>query len=165
MTTPSPLQDMYRRPGFLLKRCHQISMAIFLDECREFNITQSQYGCLRALHKFPGVDQIALGRLVGLDRSTASMVIKTLSDRGLIERVINRRDKRRMRLKVSKGGEKMLTAIAPAAARAQTRVLGALPPESRAAFLDLLEKFLAGHAALIDVHEVLATLPASRGRS
>jgi hypothetical protein len=43
------LQDMYRRPGFLLKRCHQVSMAIFLDECSEFNLTQSQYGCLRAL--------------------------------------------------------------------------------------------------------------------
>ena len=43
------LQDMYRRPGFLLKRCHQVSMAIFLHECSEFNLTQSQYGCLRAL--------------------------------------------------------------------------------------------------------------------
>jgi MarR family transcriptional regulator, lower aerobic nicotinate degradation pathway regulator len=159
MATSSPLQDMYRRPGFLLKRCHQISMAIFLDECREFNITQSQYGCLRALQEFPGVDQIALGRLVGLDRSTASMVIKALSERGLIERVVNSRDKRRMRLKVSKSGEKLLTAITPAAARAQTRVIGGLPTESRATFLDLLEKFLAGHAALIDVHEVLAALP------
>jgi hypothetical protein len=57
------LQEMYRRPGFLLKRCHQVSMAIFLHECSEFNLTQSQYGCLRALEVYPSVDQIALARL------------------------------------------------------------------------------------------------------
>ena len=123
------LQDMYRRPGFLLKRCHQISMAVFLDECREFSLTQSQYGCLRALEGYPGIDQIALGRLVGLDRSTAGMVIKTLSERGMIERVVNRRDKRRMRLKLSPAGKRLLVEIAPAAARAQERVLRVLPPE------------------------------------
>lgn len=155
------LQDMYRRPGFLLKRCHQVSMAIFLDECRGFNITQSQYGCLRALHECPGVDQIALGRLVGLDRSTASLVITALSKRGLIERVVNRRDKRRMRLKLSAAGARLLTAIAPAAARAQERVLAGLAREQRTAFLDLLEQFLARHDALINVDGVLAALPAA----
>lgn len=159
MPSSSRLQDMYRRPGFLLKRCHQISMAIFLEECRDFNITQSQYGCLRALIEFPGVDQIALGRLVGLDRSTASMVVKTLSDRGLIERVVNRQDKRRMRLKVSAAGEELLRDIAPAAARAQERVLRVLPRKQHAGFLELLETFLAGHDALIDPQEVLASVP------
>ena len=135
-------------------------MAVFLDECREFSLTQSQYGCLRALEGYPGIDQIALGRLVGLDRSTAGMVIKTLSERGMIERVVNRRDKRRMRLKLSPAGKRLLVEIAPAAARAQERVLRVLPPESRAVFLDLLKAFLAGHDALIDIDEVLAGVPA-----
>ena len=157
MATSSPLQDMYRRPGFLLKRCHQVSMAIFLDECREYNITQSQYGCLRALHEYPGIDQLTLGRLVGLDRSTAGLVIKTLSDRGLIERIINRADKRRMQLKVSADGERLLRDIAPAAARAQKRALRGLPRKSRAMFLAMLESFLAGHDALINIDEVLSS--------
>ncbi len=104
---------------------------------------------------------LALGRLVGLDRSTAGLVIKMLSDRGLIERVVNRRDKRRMRLKLSAAGERLLTEIVPAAARVQERVLKALPRSSRAAFLDMLQKFLAAHDALIDVDAVLAPVPAS----
>jgi DNA-binding MarR family transcriptional regulator len=159
MMSKSRLVGLYHRPGFLLKRCHQVSMAIFLEESREFNITQSQYGCLRALHEYPDVDQIALGRLVGLDRSTAAMVIRTLSDRGLIQRLADRRDKRRMRLQMTAQGERLLEDIAPAAARAQERVLQGLPPASRAAFLGMLENFLAGHAALIDVDRVLAALP------
>jgi DNA-binding MarR family transcriptional regulator len=151
-----PLDDLYGRPGFLLKRCHQVAAGIFLDECNEFSVTPSQHGCLRALQEFPGIDQIALGRLVGLDRSTAGLVIKALSQRKLIDRVVNRYDKRRMRLKLSAAGEQLLRAIGPAAARARDRVLRGLPRESRAAFLDILEAFLAGHDALINVEDVLA---------
>jgi len=157
MPSDSPLASLYHRPGFLLKRCHQVSMAIFLEECHELNVTQSQYGCLRVLLDYPGIDQIAVGRLVGLDRSTAGLVIKTLSERGLITRVVNRADKRRMQLKLSTGGAQLLRAIAPAAARAQERVLGGLPAELRPKFLALLEQFLAGHDAVIDVNDVLST--------
>jgi len=161
MTSKSRLEGMYSRPGFLLKRCHQVAMAVFLEESRAYNITQSQYGCLRALREYPGVDQIALGRLVGLDRSTAAMVIRTLSGRGLIRRVVDDRDKRRMRLQLTAKGEQLLADMAPAAARAQERVMKGLPDASRKSFLAMLEAFLAGHGALIDVDRVLAALPAS----
>ena len=139
-------------------------MAIFLEECREFNITQSQYGCLYALQQYPGIDQIALGRLVGLDRSTAGLVLKTLSDRKLIERVVNRADKRRMRLRISDSGRQMLSDIAPAAARVQKRVLSSIPRKSRTMFLDMLETFLAGHGAVINVNEVLASAVPETGQ-
>ncbi|MCC6887277.1 MAG: MarR family transcriptional regulator [Hyphomicrobiales bacterium] len=164
MPSKSRLADMYRRPGFLLKRCHQVAMAIFLEEARAFNITQSQYGCLRALREYPGVDQIALGRLVGLDRSTAAMVIRTLSRRDLIERVVDERDKRRMRLAITAAGVRLLEAIAPAAARAQERVLAGVPRASRNAFLGMLERFLEAQHALIDVDQVLASRPNETAR-
>lgn len=153
------LDDLYARPGFLLKRCHQVAVGIFLDECSEFDITPSQHGCLRALHEFPGIDQIALGRLVGLDRSTAGLVIKGLSQRKLINRVVNRNDKRRMRLILSAEGEQLLRTIGPAAARAAERVLRGIPRESRSSFLSLLRTFLAGHGALIEIDNVLSGIP------
>jgi hypothetical protein len=84
------------------------------------------------------------------------MVIKTLNERGLIERAVNREDKRRMRLKLSATGRRLLIEIAPTAARAQERVLRRLPPKSRAVFLDMLVTFLTGHDALINIDEVLA---------
>jgi DNA-binding MarR family transcriptional regulator len=154
------LDDLYTRPGFLLKRCHQVAAGIFLEECSKFSVTPSQHGCLRALHEFPGIDQIALGRLVGLDRSTAGLVIKGLSQRKLINRIVNQDDKRRMRLVLSADGEKLLDAIGPTAARAAERVLRVLPREARSALLDMLRAFLAGHDALINVDDILAgTVP------
>ena len=67
------LRDVYARPGFLLKRAHQVAAAIFIEECREFGMTPSQYGALCALHDFPGIDQIAMGRLIGLDRKSTRL--------------------------------------------------------------------------------------------
>jgi len=96
-----------------------------------------------------------LGRLTGLDRSTAGLVLKLLSQRGLIERAINPKDKRRMRLKLSKEGERTMVAMAGAAKRAQERSLAGLPKDKREQFLDILEAYLEGHNALIDVETAL----------
>lgn len=151
----SLLADLYRRPGFLLKRCQQVAAAIFIEECREFNITSSQYSALYVLHAYPGIDQIALGRLTGLDRSTVGLVIRLLEERKLIERSANQRDKRRMQLKLSAAGEQLLAEVSPAAQRARERVLAALPDSMQADLVRLLEAFLEKHDAVIDAPAIL----------
>lgn len=156
MNDKEVLRDVYRRPGFLLKRCNQVSAAIFIKLCRDFSMTPSQYGVLCALHDFPDVDQIALGRLIGQDRSTVGLVIRLLAERGLIERSVNENDKRRMRLKLSKAGQRFLAKIAPATKQAQDAVLGGLPKEKQELLLDLLEEFLRGHDAVISPEDIMA---------
>lgn len=153
------LQGVYVRPGFLLKRCHQVTAALFLDHCRDFGVTPSQYGALCALEEFPGIDQLAVGRLIGLDRSTAGLVVKLLAERGLLERSVNDQDNRRMRLRLSPAGRRLLASIEPAAGRAQKAALSALPPSKRKQFLALLGEFLRGHDAVIDPMEVMAGKP------
>ena len=143
------LSDVYRRPGFLLKRCNQVSAAVFVELCRGFSITPSQYGVLCALHDFPDVDQIALGRLIGQDRTTVGLVIRLLTDRGFIERAVNENDKRRKRLRLSKSGLRLLADIAPAAKQAQDVVLGRLPKDKQRILLDLLDEFLGGQNAVV----------------
>ncbi len=151
----APLYKLHRRPGFLLKRCNQVTSAIFIDRCREFNITPSQYGALCALREFPGIDQLAVGRLVGLDRSTAGLVVKLLAERGLVERSVNERDSRSMHLKLSPAGSRALAEIEPLAARAQKDALAALPRSKQGQFLAILEMFLQGHEAIINPQDVV----------
>lgn len=159
MKKTKPLHHVYRRPGFLLKRSHQVSAAIFVEHCREFNVTPSQYGALCALREFPGIDQLAVGRLIGIDRSTAGLVIKLLAGRGLIERSINFSDNRRKKLTLSHAGRKLLADIGPMARRIEEHALAALPPGKRAQFLILLECFLRGHGAIINPEDVIAGKP------
>src|SRR3974390_3849214 len=52
------LEDLYGRPGFLLKRCHQVAAAIFLDECNAFNVKTYLHGCLCVMLQYTGVSEI-----------------------------------------------------------------------------------------------------------
>src|SRR3977135_2643363 len=90
-----PLAELYRRPGFMIRRAHQIAVALFLEETGELTITATQYGILFVLERRPGIDQISVAKLLGLDRSTTGMVVTKLERAGLIGRDIGTRDRRR----------------------------------------------------------------------
>jgi len=137
------LDDLYRRPGFMIRRAHQIAVSLFLDETGALGITNRQYGILVALKQRPGIDQISVARLLGLDRSTTGMVINKLEAAGLIARTVGANDRRRSRLALTRAGERMLDRLAGPAQRAQSRVLSCFTPAERAQFLALLEKFIA----------------------
>src|SRR5580704_18845444 len=97
-TRTESLEDIYRRPGFMIRRAHQIAVAIFLEEARETRITATQYGVLVILGRRPGIDQNTLARLLGLDRSTTGLVVRKLAERGLLARTTGTGDLRRREL-------------------------------------------------------------------
>jgi len=136
-----PLDALYRRPGFMIRRAHQISVSMFIEETGALGITNRQYGILLVLKHRPGIDQITVAKLLGLDRSTAGMVLEKLERAGLVGRVVGKSDRRRRTLKLTAAGERMLRTLAAPAQRAQERVLSAFTANERELFLDLLEKF------------------------
>jgi DNA-binding MarR family transcriptional regulator len=138
-----PLDELYRRPGFLIRRANQIAVALFLEETGELGITNSQYGILLVLKHHPGIDQISVAKLLGLDRSTTGLVLDKLERAGLIGRSIGAHDKRRRDLSLTKAGERMLDRLAEPARRAQAHVLSAFTAPERAEFLRLLDKFVS----------------------
>ena len=136
-----PLDALYRRPGVMIRRAHQISVSIFLEETGALGITNRQYGILLVLKAQPGIDQITVAKLLGLDRSTTGMVLSNLEDSGLVGRIVGEKDRRTRSLQLTAAGERMLARLAEPARRAQERVLSAFTPSERKAFLALLEKF------------------------
>jgi DNA-binding MarR family transcriptional regulator len=89
----------------------------------------------------PGIDQISVANLLGLDRSTTGMVLKKLEGDGLVVRSIGNHDRRRHSLRLTRSGEKLLSQLAGPARRAQARVLSAFTPREQTLFLRLLDKF------------------------
>src|SRR5262249_38956476 len=142
-TRTGSLEDIYRRPGFMIRRAHQIAVAIFLEEARESRITPTQYGVLVILERRPGIDQNTLARLLGLDRSTTGMVVRNLAERGLVARATGARDLRRRELKLSRAGIALLGRLMASAQRAQQRLLSPLPVRERERFLALLARLAA----------------------
>jgi DNA-binding MarR family transcriptional regulator len=138
----STLDELYRRPGFLIRRAQQIAVSLFLEESGALGITNSQYGILMVLRHQPGTNQISLSKLLGLDRSTTGMVVDKLESTGLVKRRVASGDRRKRELVLTRAGERMLAELAEPARRAQVRVLEPFTPEEQAAFLGLLEKFV-----------------------
>jgi DNA-binding MarR family transcriptional regulator len=137
----NPLDVLYRRPGFMIRRVHQIAVALFLHETGKLGVTNRQYGILFVLKHRPGIDQISLANLLGLDRSTTGMVLKKLAADGLVLRSVVAHDRRRRSLHLTRSGEKLLAQLAGPAQRARARVLSAFTRREQSLFLGLLEKF------------------------
>ena len=72
------LSRLYARPGFLLRRAHQISAAVFEDDCRDLALTPAQFGVLTVLRAHPGMGQSSLARALGFDKVTVLRVLRGL---------------------------------------------------------------------------------------
>lgn len=138
----SRLRDLYRRPGFMIRRCHQIAVAIFADECRALDLTTTQYGILFVLGHHPGIDQISLARLLGLDRSTTGMVVGRLEERDLLRRTVDSGDKRKRVLHLTPAAEKLLARAQPVVRRAQERLLAPFNAQERQMLTALLDRLI-----------------------
>jgi len=144
---------VWSRPGFLIRRLHQIHYAMFLEECKEGGITPVQYGVMTVLARNPWLDQTAIGYEVGLDRTTAADVIKRLEDKGLLERRINPLDRRSRQAAVTERGLSIMGALQDSMARSQHRLLQPLSPGDQKVFMSLLVELVEannqyGRAAL-----------------
>jgi DNA-binding MarR family transcriptional regulator len=142
----SPRMPLSARPGYLVRRLHQIHSAIFLEECQGFAITPVQYGLISTLLANPGIDQVTLGGEVGIDRTNVADVLKRLAERGLVRRERSKTDGRSMVAFLTKEGERVAEEMYESMRRAQDRLLLPLRPEFRAAFLAMLTELIEGNS-------------------
>ena len=112
---PWPLSS---RPGFLLRRLHQIHVALFAGNCARFDVTPVQYSLMSALALRIAADQTTLANDVALDRTTVTGALKRLQKRGLIKRVASRSDRRAQECRLTSAGRRILAAMERPARRA-----------------------------------------------
>ena len=126
------MDAVYAAPGYLFRRMQQIAVALFVEECRAFDLTPVQYAALIAIHTHPGIDATRLSAVIAFDRSTLGSVIERLESKAFIERKAGREDKRVKLLYLTKAGATTLREIMPSVehqylCRASSRVLGMEP--------------------------------------
>jgi|SRR5690606_24542150 len=133
-------------PGHLVRRLHQICVAVFLEAARDYNLTPVQYAALMALQRFPGIDQTRMGKLIALDRQTTSNVITRLVDKGLVDR--RRKDKRTNALYLTVGGRALVDAMRPRLRATDEIILQPLSGSERETFMRLLKKLVGDNNEL-----------------
>jgi DNA-binding MarR family transcriptional regulator len=137
--------DLSIAPTHLVRRVQQISHAIFAEEISEPDLTPAQFSLLVALHRSPGVNQITLSRLVGIDRSTIADVIRRLRDRGLVARARDSRDARRNTVRLTHHGASIVERLSAEIGRVHERLLAPLERGEQADLIRLLTKIVAAN--------------------
>jgi DNA-binding MarR family transcriptional regulator len=136
------MDAVYTAPGYLFRRMQQIAVALFVEECRAFDLTPVQYAALVAIHTHPGIDATRLSAVIAFDRSTLGNVIERLEAKKLIERKPSGGDKRVKLLYLTKAGATLLRDIKPSVDRAQARMLQPLKAADRKTLLALLTQLV-----------------------
>ncbi|MBR0692027.1 MarR family transcriptional regulator [Bradyrhizobium lablabi] len=149
---PVTMDAVYTAPGYLFRRMQQIAVALFVEECRAFDLTPVQYAAMVAISTHPGIDATRLSAVIAFDRSTLGNVIERLEAKGFIERKPAREDKRVKLLHLTRAGAAMLRDIVPSVDKAQARMLQPLKPADRKALLTLL-------AQLVDLNNEASRVP------
>ena len=67
---PTASIDIDLQPGHAIRRLHQISVGIFMQEAGDLGVTPVQYAALQTVGNQPGIDQRTLARNIALDAST-----------------------------------------------------------------------------------------------
>src|ERR1700704_2307837 len=102
------MDAVYTKPGYLFRRMQQIAVAIFVEECRTYDLTPVQFAALVAIRTHPGIDATRLSAVIAFDRSTLGNVIERLETKKFIERKPARQDKRVKLLHLTKTGAAVL---------------------------------------------------------
>jgi DNA-binding MarR family transcriptional regulator len=102
-----------------------------------------------------GLSPSELSDFLGVSRNTVSALLNSLEEQQLIQRVLNQTDRRRINIRITPAGVRLVDTHAPALARFVSKVFGPLSPEERTALLNtlnILYRHLREHAHETNSH-------------
>ena len=122
----------------LLHRAGQCAEVLFTNETGKADLTPRQYAILASVAQNPDISQTGLVEQTGVDRSTLADIVRRLVKKGLLQRKRTRRDARMYAVRLTQRGQSALSAIKPAAARVDQRLLSVLATGQRGEFIEAL---------------------------
>lgn len=126
--------------GFLMRRAQQRHIAIFQRIMGEQGPTPTQFAALVKLSSGEEISQNLLGRMTAMDPATIKGVIARLEERGLVERLPDPQDQRRLLVRLSEAGREAVPALIDKARAITAATLSPLSREEAERLLALLAR-------------------------
>lgn len=142
----------YSRPGHLIRRLQQISVALFLEEIGHLDLTPRQYAVLQMVAEVPGIDQAGLSDKIAVDKTTVVKIIDRLVDKGWVTRSRSETDRRVNHLHVTAAGRAVLKQVLPLLDRSDQRILAPLSRAQQRQFMEMLTQ-------LVQVNNIYSRAP------
>ena len=136
------MKNINNMPGHLIRRFHQISVAVFHAEVCDagFDLTPVQFAALASIKDNPGIDQATLAGLIAYDRTTITGVVDRLVHKGLITRQVSDADRRARMLHVTDDGRDVLRKVTPAVEAVQEIMMCGLNDDEAEELMRLMHK-------------------------
>lgn len=128
--------------GYHLRRAQLAVFADFARSMAGIDLTPGQFGVLARIAANPGLSQSALGRAVGIERSTVVAVIDRLEKRGLVVRGEAEGDRRANALGLSAEGQRLFREASRRVRAHERRIARGLSPTETKSLLGLLQKMV-----------------------
>lgn len=103
-------------------------------------LTPGRFSLLVLLKANPGINQTALSRGVGVDKSTLTPALDQLEKKGLIQRERTAQDRRTYALSLSPAGEALLAELMTKVLQHEKNIVAGLTPAERSTLNRLLQK-------------------------
>ncbi|CAN7487711.1 MarR family winged helix-turn-helix transcriptional regulator [Aminobacter sp. LjRoot7] len=124
--------------GFVLRKANQRHVAIFATHIAD--LTPPQFAALAKLRDVGETSQNQLGGLIAMDAATVKGVIDRLAARGLVQLAKHEVDKRRLMVKLTDEGHRLVVELLPRARTVTEETLSPLSAKDAETLLQLLTK-------------------------
>lgn len=125
--------------GYVLRQVYQRHAALFMNVVGD-ELTPTQWAALSRLSQSGACSQNLLGRLTAMDASTIKGVVDRLRSRGLVERIPDPEDGRRLLVQLTPPGAELVSRTMPLAQLVTEQTLAPLSADERVLFLEALQK-------------------------
>src|SRR5262249_20295379 len=119
--------DLQTSPGHLLRRPQQYENDLYTQQVGREGLTPHQFAVLYADDLHEGLNQTALVREPGIDRSTLADMISRLLRKDLLARKRTDEDARANSVRIAPAGRKALRAAMPAVTKSEQKILEIMP--------------------------------------
>lgn len=131
--------------GYQMRRLSMLFSGDFAQAVGDLGLRQILFGILSIVGDHPGINQGAVGRVLGVQRANMVSLVNELVDRDLVERQVAKEDRRAFALRLTPGGAACMAEAVDRIRRHEDVLLTRLTETERATLLRLLRRI--GEAA------------------
>lgn len=132
--------------GYLVRDVHRAFTRSLQDRISLHGVTMGQWFFLRALWEEDGLTQRELSQRVGMMEPTTVTALNSMERRGLVERVRNKTDRRKVNIFLSEKGRRLEEVLQPAARQVNLDAVRGMAPEAVQVVMGALKAMLANLA-------------------
>ncbi|QIK77794.1 MarR family transcriptional regulator [Sphingomonas piscis] len=126
--------------GYHLRRAWGAFSADFTAAMEGTGLRQVPFAVLSVVAANPGINQGAVGRILGIKRANMVSLINELVEKGVIDRAVDANDRRAFSLNATPQGNVLLAEAVGRIERHEQGMLADMTPAERSTLLDLLAR-------------------------